>query len=121
MNILALVCVVFRRVNLQPSRLFMWKEVRGYAISAHPKKDTISLFLYCDGFFEPSEKGPGSWKDTDEYQVEFAPSVAAILIDILRNEKGVRFDTESQWIYSSRQESGVGELHPEASIFKKRP
>ena len=98
----------------------MWKEVRGYAVSAHPKKDTISLFLYCDGFFVPSETGPGSWKDTEEYLVEFPPSVASIMIDILRNEKGVRFDTENQWIYSSRQESGVGETSPEVAIFKKR-
>ena len=97
----------------------MWKEVRGYAVSAHPKKDTISLFLYCDGFFESSETGPGVWKDTEEYQVELSPAIATIMIDMLRNEKGVRFDTKHQWLYSSRQEAGVGETKPEANIFKK--
>ena len=96
-----------------------WKEVRGYALSLHPQHDSISIFFYCGGTYHAEENQPGTWKDTEEYKVEYPPHLAAVALDILRNEKGLRFDTKNKWLYSSRQEAGVGQLQSETRIVLK--
>ena len=96
-----------------------WKEVRGYALSIHPQNDSVSIFLYCGGTLQTESDGPGSWKDTEEYKVEYPPKLAMIALDLLRNEKGLRFDINSEWLYSSRQEAGIGQKSPEKKILTK--
>ena len=94
-----------------------WKEVRGYALSVHPQNDYVSIFLYCGGSLSTEKVPHGSWQDTEEYKVDYPPNLAMIALDILRNEKGLRYDTQTQWLYSSRQEAGVGQSQPERPIF----
>ena len=96
-----------------------WKDVRGYALSIHPQNDLVSIFLYCGGTLQTEKDTPDAWKDTEEYKVEYPPQLAMIALDLLRNEKGLRFDVNSQWLYSSRQEAGIGQKRPEKKIFTK--
>ena len=102
-----------------------WEKVHQYAVSLKPDSNEGNIYLYCGEkkSYETSSHGErmaerkGQTVINREVKLKVPVSNISTLVDLLRNEKGLKYNTDSGFLWSSRQDVGVGELRPEGQDF----
>lgn len=98
-----------------------WEKVHQYAVSFKPDAKEANLYLYLG---EKTERYNMTWKERKmhsnkgtvinrEIKLKVPFENITTIVDLLRNEKGLSYHTESGFLWSSRQDVGVGETTSE--------
>ena len=102
-----------------------WEKVHQYAVSLKPGAHEGNIYLYCgkkSGWDECNEKERKAERDgktviNREVKLTVPITNMLVLVDILRNEKGLSYNKDSGFLWSGRQDVGVGELTTEGRNF----
>lgn len=102
-----------------------WEKVHQYAVSLKPGSHEGNIYLYCgekSGWKECNNKEEEAERDgktviNREVKLKVPVGNISTLVDLLRSETGISYNTESGFLWSSRQDVGVGEVRREGQDF----
>ena len=101
-----------------------WLKIHQYAISVAPGSTKANLYLYVgskkETLYMTDKELKARYEQTiikKEIKLEIPIDQITPLVDLLRNEKGLQFNDSNNFIWSARQDVGVGELTTEGTKF----
>jgi hypothetical protein len=101
-----------------------WLKVHQYAVSLIPGTTKATLYLYVgsktDEFDMTQKEKDARFKKTiitKEVKLEIPVVQIAPIVDLLRNEKGLQYNDQNGFLWSAKQDVGVGELTTEGTKF----
>ena len=101
-----------------------WLRVHQYAVSVIPGSTKATLYLYVgsktDVYDMTQKEKDAHYKKTiikKEVKLEIPIDQIRPMVDLLRNEKGLQYNDKSGFLWSAKQDVGVGELTTEGTKF----
>lgn len=101
-----------------------WLRVYQYAVSVIPGSTKATLYLYVgsktDEYDMTQKERKAHYKKTiikKEVKLEIPIDQIGPIVDLLRNEKGLQYNVNSGFLWSAKQDVGVGELTTEGTKF----